>query len=593
MKRLRENFRKFISNIGYMFCLIMKSAPLYFILAIVMSVFTGLGTVFQAYFLSKILDGLTIGLQFTTICLYAVAILAWNYVTKLQNRMLFSMNRVVTEDIGTRMEKEILEAMDHVDAATLDNPQIQNRIEQAKNLTKRVPHSIFMNLLGMLGLIATTIGFITLLWKLEWWYVFVILLSSVFIFIINNRYEENVVAYLFAGSVERRKTAYYSSLLTQRENIEEIHQYNAMGYFKKEYAFNAKKQINRFWGIFRSYSLLYTGAALISYIGCGLVYILILRKAFLGEITVGEVTMYLTACITLQGITIELIDGICALPPDCIVLENYTSLLKELNTPKKEEKKSFSVPCSDDHVCIQFEDVSFSYPNTDHKIFEHASFTIQSGQRAAIVGINGSGKTTLVRLLSGMYTSFEGNIYINGVEIRSMSPEERQKAVAVMYQNYLKPSLSVKDAVTFGAECSDEEQKIKDILKQCDFSVENLDTELTKQFDRNGLTPSGGQWQRLALARMLFRDCSIYVLDEPSAALDPQAEDELFKLIEAMSGSKTVLFITHRLASVRNADTIIFIDSAGTVWQAAHSEMMNINKEYNSLYTKQASKYTD
>jgi ABC-type transport system involved in cytochrome bd biosynthesis fused ATPase/permease subunit len=175
-----------------------------------------------------------------------------------------------------------------------------------------------------------------------------------------------------------------------------------------------------------------------------------------------------------------------------------------------------------------------------------------------------------------------------------MSKGDMQKAISVLFQNYIKPSMSLREAVSYSSGDSDLE-RINHAINQGQLDVEmfpnGIDTQLTKNFDRDGIIPSGGQWQKIALARMFYRNTGVFILDEPSAALDPQAEDEVFRLINEMKGEKTILFITHRLASVLSSDTVIYLDETGKAHQNTHEELMKENEKYKKLYLTQANKY--
>ena len=595
MKKFFGAIGSFFSNLAYMLKLMFIISPAFFILAALSSLISGVGGVLQPYLLGKIIDGLLGGTEFVKIVLCAVLVIAFLYLAKLNQRLLFSMNRVVTEKLGIHMEGQILDAMDNVRISQMDSPEFQNRVEQAKNLTKRTPHSIFMNLLGMITLAATAVGFVILLIRLNVWYLLILIASCILVGIVNRRYEENVMSCLFANTPERRKASYFSSLHTQRENLEEIHQYNAMSFFKRRFRLNADTQIQRSWRIFRKNGLLYSLAAIVSYAGCGGVYVLILREAFLGRISVGDVAMYLSATIGIQGLLLQLIDGVTQLPEDCAVMRNYRSLLDELRTSEKAaQEEPSTVAAPDDPAVAAFNNVSFAYPDSEKSVFKSQSFTIDRGEHVAVVGINGAGKTTLVRLLCGMYDEYDGSILLNGRDLRTMDNEERSKSVAVMFQSYLKPSVQLGEAVSLCDADGQDPGRLDRVLTECDYyPEEGTSAELTRMFAPNGLIPSGGQWQRIALARMLYRDSEIYILDEPSAALDPQAEDKVFRLIAELERDKTVIFVTHRLASVRSVDKILFIDSAGEIHSSDHSTLMATNSEYNALYTAQAGKYVD
>lgn len=596
--------KQFLSNLKYIMRIMLETAALFLILTLLFSLLSGLGNVAQAYFLSRIIDGILAAAPFRLVALYAAGIIAFQLFARLQTRTLFALNRVVTEEIGVRMESGILDRVEHIPLSRMDDPGFLNRMEQARNLTKRTPNSVFMILFGAVGLIAGTLGYIGILSRISILYVAILIACSILIFLANNRYEENVMASLFAMSPQRRKMGYFSDLLTKRDSFEEIRAYQAAGYLRDQYRESARQQINAFWGIFRRYTGFYGMAALVSYAGCGLVYLLIIRRAISGEISVGDLAMFLTACLSFQAGLTELFDGLCSLPPQLNMLQGYRDFMEELDLAAEAGKdggagekawiggmEAGSAPRAGapDQELVRAEGLTFAYPGTGHPVLDHVTFRIRSGECVALVGTNGSGKTTLARLLTGFYDNYVGQLTIEGSEAR----EVESGKVAVMFQNYLKPSLTVGEAVALEPVTAQNEARIRQALERSGYPLgeAGLSANLTKAFDRNGLMPSGGQWQKLALARMLYRDAKMYILDEPSASLNPQAEDEVFRMLAEMKGEKAVLFITHRLASVSIADWVLYLTPEGEMVQGTHADLMAGCAAYRELYETQAKRY--
>ncbi len=583
MQNLKQQVWSIAGNFCYIIRIMVKTAPLFLLLTLVFAVLSGFANVIQSYYLSKIIDGILANIPYVTISIYAVCIIAFQLLQKIQTRTLYAMNRVVTEKISFTMEERILSLAEKISLAKMDEPGFLNRMEQARGLTKQTPTSVFMILFGMFSLLAGTVGYIFVLGKISFLYVVILIACSVMLFIANHQYEENVVSALFTMSPERRKMGYYSSLLTGRNNFEEIRTYRASPFFLGKYKASAEKQMKESWRIFKRFSGLYVIAALVAYLGCGIVYLLIIWNTVSGKTTLGDMAMFLTACLGFQAGLIELTDGLCSLPPQLAIMQNYRSLLNEL---EEDVNNAAKVPMNTDteHL-VNVNNLTFAYPNTEKNILNGVTFSINQGECVALVGENGAGKTTLVRLLAGFYSDYQGIIQF---------PFEENPA-SILFQNYLHPSLTIGEAVALENISDKNESRILDALNKARFPLDNLPqgihTELTKTFDGNGTIPSGGQWQRLALARMFYRDMPMFILDEPSAALDPKAEDDIFRLLESMKGEHTILFITHRLASVSIADRVLFLSPEGKLTQGTHHALMEECEPYRNLYQMQASKY--
>ena len=594
MNNIKNIFRDVLKNLQYVVGFILRIAPLFFALAMFGAILAGFGGVCQSYFISKILDGIIENRSYMILSTYAVIIILFQAVLKLQNRLLFALNRVVTEEIGNDMEYQILSKLDKVPVSKMDDPKFLSRLEQARNLTKRTPNSVLMQLFGSVSLLVGTIGYVVILGQINFYYILILAISTIWVLIANNQYEENVMAYLFSMSPQRRKMAYYSDVMLNRENFEEIRSYNAMNYLRHKFQVAAKDQLKASKAIFGKYAYTYAIATCTAYAGCGVVYLLIIYQAIQGTVSIGDAAMFLTACIGFQAGLTELIDGICALPPQLHAIDHYRKTLEELDESIV-VSTDIKVNTVKADPLIEAKNLSFAYPGTEKIIIRNATFTICSGECVALVGKNGSGKTTLVRLLAGLYRQYAGEILIQGIESREMPDEERKNIMAVMFQNYLKPSLTIGEAISFDNVTAQNAPMIEDALSKSHYSVRDLpnglNSSLTKAFDPDGIIPSGGQWQKLALARVFYQDASLYILDEPSAALDPKAEDEVFRILLEMKGNKTILFITHRLASVSSADRVLFIANDGSILQGTHDELMNSCHDYYDMYMAQASKY--
>ncbi len=587
------------SNLKFILKIMLQSAPLFMLLTILFSLFSGLGDVAQSFFIGKVVDGITDGAQFERIVSYACIIIFFQLLAKLQSRTLFAMNRVVTQEISIKMESDILDLAENIPLKKMDEPGFLNRMEQVRNLVKKAPNSVFMILFGAVGLLAGTIGYVTILSRVSVVYVLILVVCSALIFTANYQYEENVMSSLFAMSPERRKMEYFSGLLTKRDTFEEIRSYNASGYLRREYKKNAKRQMDVYHGIFRKYTGFYGAAALVAYCGCGLVYVLIIRKAFLGQISLGDMTMFLTACLGFQAVLTELTDGLCSLPSQLNAMQNYRDFWESFQG-KKPKETAFGVEKmqekgAKENLLVQVDGVTFAYPGSDKIILNQVSFDIKRGECVALVGPNGAGKTTLVRLLSGFYGDYRGNVIVNGVENRSLLESGNNASVSIMFQNYMKPSMTVGEAIILNSLTEEEQAAAYNALEKSTYPLgelpRGLNTELTREFAKDGVIPSGGQWQKLALARMFYREAPLYVLDEPSASLDPQAEDEIFRLLQEMKGEHAILFITHRLASVSIADRVIYLSADGVAVQGTHEELMKSCEGYREIYRLQASKY--
>jgi ATP-binding cassette subfamily B protein len=243
--------------------------------------------------------------------------------------------------------------------------------------------------------------------------------------------------------------------------------------------------------------------------------------------------------------------------------------------------------------------VYFKYPGSDNFIFNDFSMKILPGEHISLVGINGSGKTTFVRLLLRYYDVSKGEILINGINIKKLSLEEWWSSVRVLFQDFVKYNFTVKDSISLGDISKD--NNLDDIIdagkkSEADSFIDKLpdkyDQQIGKQFS-GGTEISGGQHQRLALARVLYRKSFVTILDEPTAAVDASAEEKIFKTLNKQKGKSTIITISHRFSTVRRSDKIFVVDKGTISEEGTHEELMKNSGIYNDLYTKQKKAFDD
>lgn len=322
-------------------------------------------------------------------------------------------------------------------------------------------------------------------------------------------------------------------------------------------------------------------------------YIFVGIKAALGIITLGKLTLYVGALKLLNTSIDQFFKQYIYLGLMCNYLKNYTNFLETKN-----EKYDGTLPLEkelDNDYELEFKNVSFHYPNSEEMILKNVSLKIKVGNKMAIVGKNGAGKTTFIKLLCRLYDPTEGEILLNGINIKKYDYEEYLKLFSVVFQDFKLFSFSVAENVATSLEY--DENKIWSCLEQAGIKdrvagfPEGIKTNLFNNQDK-GIEISGGESQKLAIARALYKDAPVVILDEPTSALDPVAELEVYEKFNELVQKKTSIFISHRMSSCRFCNNILVFDNGGIIQVGDHDELLT-DKDgvYYSLWTAQAQYY--
>jgi ATP-binding cassette subfamily B protein len=332
----------------------------------------------------------------------------------------------------------------------------------------------------------------------------------------------------------------------------------------------------------------------VSFYGC---YAFIAVQAATGVIGLGDMTMYVLAFrqgqLSVQGILLAL----GSLYEHDLYMSN---LLGFLAIPVEQRPRMLGPAPIRAEPGIRFEGVGFRYPDQDRFALRNIDLLIPPGQTLALVGHNGAGKSTFIKLLAGLYEPSEGRILLDGHDLRSFPRDELRRRLSVVFQDFNQYQLSARENVGFGSPAhAEDEARVHDAVSDGGAAEliaqlpAGIDTQLGRWF-HGGVDLSGGQWQRIALARAFMRrESDILVLDEPTAALDIDAEGEVFERVRELARGRTLVLISHRFANVRMADRVVVLEQSGVVEDGTHDELMAHGGVYAEMFRKQARGYAE
>ena len=398
------------------------------------------------------------------------------------------------------------------------------------------------------------------------------------------------------GTFGNRVFGYFSSASSNRARMADMRFYKQQAiaeyYLEKNNTFSMKSTFAQYAK--GPMGLLIALSSCVSAFLTGLIYLLVCIKAWAGAFGLGTATQYIGSVTSFFGGFSELMKCIGVMRINSSFLDTVFELLDTPNTMYQgsltTEKRS------DIQYDVEFRDVSFKYPGSEAYALRHVNMKFKVGSRLAVVGMNGSGKTTFIKLLCRLYDPTEGEILLNGINIRKYRYDDYMKIFSVVFQDFQLLALPLGQNVA--ASQTYDAARVLDCLNKAGFGEKlakmphGLDTYLYKSVDTEGVDVSGGEAQKIAIARALYKDSPFIILDEPTAALDPIAEAEIYSKFDEIAGDKTAVYISHRLSSCKFCDEIAVFDSGSVIQQGTHSDLLaNESGKYFELWNAQAQYY--
>jgi ATP-binding cassette subfamily B protein len=387
----------------------------------------------------------------------------------------------------------------------------------------------------------------------------------------------------------KRKFDYYQKCLVDKEYFKETKTYRGIPYFMGKYSESLQGYNRQQWHTELKIAYIDLFLSCLTYLGYVGSFILLVNYLLDGAISIGIFTAVYYSLNKLMNSMKEMVELFGTIYQNSSLAGKLYDFLE---LPERSGREHFFTTVEK----VTLDNVSFSYPYTYKRSLDQVSLEIEKGTKLAIVGVNGAGKTTLVKLLSGLLQPTEGKVLYNGTDIGDISPKSTFSRTSAVFQNFGRYKLTLKENVILSdIEKEVKEADITDKLEQSGFEYHKIEqpdvmeTMLSREF--GGIDLSGGQWQRLAIARGLYRSNDMIILDEPTSAIDPIEEAHLYDRFIQMSQGKTAIIVTHRLGSVKLADRIIVMEGGKIIEQGSHEELMKMGGVYTSMFLSQAEWY--
>lgn len=495
--------------------------------------------------------------------------------------------------VDAAFHSDLHKRLTQADYINLESPAFQEMKAKAQKFLTCDFHGFGYLLdcaVNILGQLVTVIGLIAVLSSMEIWFILLFILLAVIASAIESRAQKKAMSVSMQIVENQRRWMYYTDLFENVRWAKEL-RLNGMADWtlEKERIFSGK--VNE--GIKAQNDLFIQSGvkrAGLTFIQQCAAYGILIAKVISGSVSIGSFTMCVSAVTSFAEAMRRILDSV----NEIRAYDMYYDKLDEyMNVPRT--LRQGQLPVENCRHTIEFRNVSFRYPGAEVWALKDINLTLHAGERLSLVGENGSGKTTLIKLLCRLYDPGEGEILMDGTDIRDLDYDRYLAQFSTVFQDLQLFDFSLRENLALGREISD--QKILDALEQVgmkqrvDTLPNGLNTFVGRTFDEQGFEPSGGEAQKIALARALCKDAPIVILDEPTAAMDARAEYELYRSFDRLIGGKTAVYISHRMSSARFCDRVAVLENGRLVELGTHSELMTRNGKYAELYALQAQYY--
>ena len=605
----RELLSGFFSRLFYTFKMVWETGHWILFAMVFIAILTGILPLIGSLISSEILNALqdVISGAGTAVFLgsMVMSLLIFYFVYKIINSVIGRLNTAVTRIAGEKVVRyvklQIMEKAKEVDISAFDRPEFYEKLENANREAGHRPIMVLSSTFDAISKLITLISYIVVLVTAPdmWWTALVMIVISIPTAVVSFSYRRKNYMYMRFRSKDRRQMNYYSDIMVNKDMVKEIRIFNLGDRFTESFD-------NVFDGYYAGIRRLIVkencwqiGITVFSSIVNCVFFAMIAYQVFEGRLMIGDYSLYTGALTSIASNVASLITVSASVYEGTLFVDNLISFMKVKPTvvPNKKEPEHVLRGCA--HT-IEFKNVSFRYPETDKDVLKNINLTIRPGETAVLVGLNGAGKTTFIKLLTRLYDPTEGVILLDGKDLREYDQKELYAMFGIIFQDFGKYALSVKDNIMLGD--VSRERSMEDVVKAAKAAnaeeyilrlSRGYDTPLMKYFERDGIEPSIGQWQKLAIARAFYSTSDILILDEPTASLDPMAEQEIFNQFDELRRDKTTIFVSHRLSSATVATKIIVLEYGELVEEGTHRELMEKRGKYYELFSTQARRYIE
>lgn len=595
-----KEFMNSIKNNFYFLNYVYKFSPSYVIAECLVAFIQGVLPLVWILLPKLIIDEILYGKTFSKIIIY---VFIFFFIECISNVIVHYINETYVHINGHlyamyflfMINKKIIE----LDMKQLDDPKVHQKIALAKDIIYQGIGIDFINnffsFLSSIILLLSVGGMVFLLDIKLFIFIFLVSIFSVWLnYILENWEIEQRDENMYLSRILN----YYIEIMGDKSCSKEMKMFSFSSWIMKKYAITLKDLRERLQRLYSKSFKIHSGITLLELIKNSGIYLYLAWLTYTKSITIGGFTQYFTATGEFsEGIT-NCISFFTNLNINGKYIQSFREFMELQSEMQMDNVEVENIPPSIQN--LSFQNVSFQYKNGNQMVLKNMNCSFEKGKVYVIVGENGAGKTTLIHLLTRLYDPVLGTVCINGKDIKNYAIQDYRKKFSVVFQDFQYFAFTLGENIVLEQNLDEENRKkVMQCIEKSGLSEKvkklpkGIDTELDKIFHEDGVLLSGGESQKLALARALFRESEVLILDEPSSALDPFSEDELLMKFREIAKEKLVIYISHRLSCVSMADEVLYIKDNEIKERGSHQELMKKNGEYAKLYETQAKYYKE
>lgn len=604
MKNIHKSAKHLLSSMKKMFALAWEMDKWlvsgYFISAAV----GALTTILTSFTLKYLIDNFIVAqgkheITYSSIPFIIIVILGARYIINLVNGLTnwtfqqMYFDYLLRYKLQNYIAFKFYKKLAYLDIAHLENPETQNLIQKARDTMLWRPPDILRFFSYFLNSFVSVISAFIILIPFGFWIPILVLISTLPLLYLRVKFGTVQWSIWGSGTPENHKLYYLQWLMTYPTAIREMKTFKSADKILKkiadtqDYLFRLnKKPLDKYTSILAVPQIIETVVLF-------LIAFVQLPYVLSGVISVGTFTLFINMIDLLSSSTVAAVLNLAEIYSNGLYVDHFFDVLE---LPKLIKEKDH--PYIFEKVAppkIEFKNVSFAYPN-GHQVLKNVSFTIKPGENTAFVGENGAGKSTIIKLLCRFYDVTEGEILINGININNLKLDQWYEFLGTLFQDFVQYHFTVRENIILGnPEKQSEEEIMQAAVKSGAYEFikklpKQFDTVLGREFEE-GEELSVGQWQKLAIARAFFEEAPVLILDEPTSAIDAEAEYEIFTNLEKIYKNKTLILVSHRFSTVRNAQKIFVVEHGEITEQGTHDQLLKHNRKYAKMFTAQAQGY--